>query len=152
MGQNWGSWTSWTPEITGSTTSPSFGTGATAVGGIRQDGTLVHWWMQLTWGSSPSAGSGYYQVPLPVTPIARDVALGHGAAVDASASFKAYPLIAVISTGLAGGLGTSPTAPFMWSTEAAGAVTDITCGASVPFAWAAGDLLNLAGCYEAATG
>lgn len=151
MTQNWGSWTPWTPIITASTTSPTMGSGVTQRGGYTQAGTIVHWWAQFAFGTSPDAGSGFYQFALPVAPVARDVPLGNGFAVDASASGKVYPLIPILAPTFAAFLSTSAIGVFLISVEASGGFSDIASGNAVPFVWAASDQINVSGCYEAAT-
>lgn len=151
MAQNWGSWTPWTPELTGSTTDPSMGTGVTQRGGYTMNGTIVHWWAQIAFGTSPSAGSGFYQLALPVTPIARDVPLGNGVAVDLSESGEINPLIPYLVPSFAAYLETDATCAFIAAASTPGPAASVFLSDTVPFAWAAGDLINLAGSYEAAT-
>lgn len=151
MAQNWGSWTRWTPTITGSTTDPSLGTGAVAVGGYIQMGTIVNWWMQITFGTSPNVGDGFYQFPMPVRPIELDVPIGTGFCLDLSDTYKVYPLTALIATGQADYLTTERSDPFVYNVADAASGAEITVGSAVPFTWAAGDKIHMSGSYEATT-
>lgn len=151
VAQNWGSWTRWTPTLTASTTNPSLGTGATARGGYIQTGTLVNFWVQFTLGTGATAGEGFYQFDFPVTPVAMARSIGTGFAVDSSESSKAYPLVVMVSPLFGDALSTSQINPFMLSIETSGTIPEISVGAGVPFTWAAGDEINVNGCYEAAT-
>ena len=60
-------WTSYTPTLTATTTNPTLGTGATAVGKYAQMGKVVIASFRIVFGNSPSAGSGSYLISLPVT-------------------------------------------------------------------------------------
>lgn len=64
-----GAWTSYTPVLTADTTSPTLGTGGTAVGAYTQIGKTVFYNFRFTFGSSGvAAGSGLYRVSVPVVP------------------------------------------------------------------------------------
>jgi hypothetical protein len=59
--------TDWTPTLTGSTTDPTLGTGASAVGRYTAAGKIVQGIGYILWGSSGvNAGSGTYSISLPV--------------------------------------------------------------------------------------
>jgi hypothetical protein len=61
-------WTTWTPTLTAVTTNPSVGTGATRTGAYFQVGKMVTARGTVRFGTSgSSAGSGIYEVSLPVT-------------------------------------------------------------------------------------
>lgn len=61
-------WTSWTPTLTAVTTNPTMGTGALRTGGYEQDGRRVTCRGHIKFGTSgAAAGSGIYEVSLPVT-------------------------------------------------------------------------------------
>lgn len=77
----YGSWQSWTPVIGGSTTDPSLGSGGfyTVHGRYVRIGSLVMGQAFLIAGSSGvSAGSGTYELSLPVTPNTTTVQVGTG--------------------------------------------------------------------------
>lgn len=64
-----GTYTAFTPSLTASTTDPQLGTGAVTVARYCQIGKMVHYYFNITFGTSGtiSAGSGLYAVSLPIT-------------------------------------------------------------------------------------
>jgi len=58
----------YTPALTATTTNPTLGTGSTAVGRYKQNGKDVSGWATIKFGSGGSAGSGTYEISLPVAP------------------------------------------------------------------------------------
>lgn len=60
-------WDAYTPSWTAATTNPSVGNGS-LVGAVRQMGSLVHFRLLLTAGSSTTFGSGAWKMTLPVIP------------------------------------------------------------------------------------
>lgn len=112
----------------------------------------MHWWAQFVLGTDANPGSGFYQLPMPVKPIALDVPVGSGFCNDTSEeNGLVYPLVAVISTGFAAAISTDPADVFLFSTAAAGSVPTITVADGTPFTWDDGDLINMGGSYEAGT-
>jgi hypothetical protein len=61
-------WVTWTPVLTASTTNPTLGSGSTASGNYTQINKLVIANFLFGFGTSPTAGSGTYQISLPITP------------------------------------------------------------------------------------
>jgi hypothetical protein len=62
-----GSWTSYTPVLTASTTNPTLGTGSTVIGSYAQIKNVVIYRFYIGFGTSGvNAGSGFYYVSLPV--------------------------------------------------------------------------------------
>jgi len=57
--------TSFAPSITGSTTSPTYGTGATRDGKVGMIGNMCVGWSRLIMGTGATAGSGSYYFSLP---------------------------------------------------------------------------------------
>lgn len=127
-------WTSFTPTLTAVTTDPTLGSGGGADGRYRRLGKLIIAQVFVGFGGSGvSNGAGVYFVPPPVAPTAiglTDALIGHGYIYDASAT--TVRLVAVVSTG----------GMFV---DNGGFVTE-----SAPFAWAAGDQIQLNLAYEAA--
>lgn len=60
-------WTTYTPSLTATTSNPTMGTGATRQGRYYWTGSLVVVQVILRFGSGMSAGSGFYEIGLPVT-------------------------------------------------------------------------------------
>lgn len=87
-------WTSYTPSLTASTTSPTLGTGSTATGRYKQVGKIVTGWAKLTFGTSGiNAGTGIYRISLPIAAAsADDQVCGAGILQDSSAN-TAYTIV-----------------------------------------------------------
>ncbi len=95
----------YTPVLTATTTSPTLGTGGTAVGGWQSiTGSLIWWWAAFTLGESPDPGEGYYQVSLPRDPVS-DPGRGVGDGVIQDISAPAAFMAALVSH----------EAPFTWA-------------------------------------
>lgn len=129
------SFSTYTPSLTGSSSNPTLGSGATADGRYYQIGKLVVVHVDIKFGTSSAAGSGTYSVSLPVSastsiPFAR---VGSGLCRDDSAS-ASYVTVASIAT-------SSTVALFTDSGQV---------GAASPFAWGDSDFLRLVLMYEAA--
>ena len=60
-------WTPFTPSLSATTTNPTLGTGSTAEGEYRSDGSLITVRFRFVFGSSMNAGSGAYRISLPVS-------------------------------------------------------------------------------------
>lgn len=146
-----GAYTTYTPTLTASTTSPTLGSGSTAVGYYKRIGRIVHGYCQIVFGTSGvAAGSGYYGLLLPVVPANRDQPIGIGYCYDnndnnrfvvAAASVSTYFWAAadrkatIVNTNVAGeGIGTG----------------DNPVGAANPWAWEASDQILIQFSYEAA--
>lgn len=72
-----GSWTSWTPVLTGSTTNPTFGTGGVQFGRYKKVGKQVHFYGGVKWGNAGnSGGSGVILLTLPVPAYAAGITAG----------------------------------------------------------------------------
>lgn len=137
-------WTSYTPTLTASTSSPTLGTGSSATGAYMRAGKLVIGRARVAFGTSgTAAGSGSYRVSLPATA----TAVGQTSAItsvrifDSSANAIATP-VAVVG---ASGAYLEFQYPASWPS---GAFTSVTN--SAPWTWAASDWLELAFVYEAA--
>ena len=126
-----GAWAAFTPTWTASTTNPTLGNG-TLVGRYMQAGKLVFFTIDLTIGSGTLLGSGQYLFTLPATAVR-----GAELAISATLTMKQG------TNRNSGGaiLVNTGTVRLM---QATGAVTP-----SSPFAWASGDVISLAGQYEA---
>lgn len=140
--------TLYTPSLTATTTSPTLGTGGSATGGWRYvEGHLVFWWALIVFGTSPSAGEGYYQITLPVTPVTDNRGVGDGMIVDSSASNEVRPVRVACASTLAAALSV-PDLPFIFDMSAPAGITSALIGAAAPFTWAAGDQINVTGLYQ----
>ena len=121
---------SWTPALTSDGTSPTMGSGATNVGRYTQVNHLVQATFDIAFGSSMAAGTGYYQVSLPVNiaPGALDyMAVGHGMIYDDSlddpwqAQFIMLPgapsVVRIAYAGLGGQDWATGSGPFTWAQD-----------------------------------
>lgn len=80
-----GDWSTYTPALTGTTSGGTVGNG-TITGRYQQLGKLVTVMIELTWGSTTSAGVGSAQMSLPVNARATTpAAVGIFGGLDASA-------------------------------------------------------------------
>ncbi|TCJ23016.1 hypothetical protein [Nocardioides jejuensis] len=131
-------WTAFTPSWTGSSSNPAIVNG-TIAGGYMQVGKTVHFWIEITMGTSTTYGTGNWQLTLPV-PEAAHRWLFTGNARDTSA-VATFPLFAE-RTG--SNLLTLRALP----TTAGNAYVPAT--SAVPFTWASADVLTISGTYEAA--
>jgi hypothetical protein len=131
-------WTTYTPALTATTTSPTLGTGSAAAGRYIRIGKTVHFFASITFGSSGvAAGSGTYQVSLPVS-FRSD---WRGSAIGQS----------VLSQG-----GTEALRHVRGIADLSDNKVEIVSEAgvyvthAVPIAWAANHIIRVAGTYEAA--
>lgn len=60
-----GGWQAYTPTLSGSTTSPTVGTGGILQGVYTDDGQTVSFVARVLFGTSPSPGSGFFALSLP---------------------------------------------------------------------------------------
>jgi len=127
-------WAAYTPVWTASTTNPVLGNG-TITGKFLQVGHLVLFEIHLTIGSTTTFGSGRYDYTLPSAPnnVNYDP-IGRATVRDVSANLT-YPRDVVLFNGSRCHL-----------CDQAGVVG----AANAPVVLATGDLLNIAGMYEAA--
>lgn len=131
-----GTWTSYTPTLTASTTNPTIGNG-TLTGRYRYlDASLIHIKVSWTFGSTSAAGSGEYSFALPVASTATmDTALAAWFIDNGTAYYAASGHI------YSGGSVINPIA-----------IGDATgtrgLGHAVPVAWATGDKVVITGLYE----
>lgn len=145
-GTSW-AWQSWTPTLSGWT----IGTGGSAqtVAYYQQIGRAVHFMINTTLGTSgASVGGGGITISLPVT-----------AVVPPTTGTASHPVNAVCwyeNTGTynyQGGCvyGSSTTIiPKVWKTDGTYLSDAKDVLTSVPFAWGAGDSMNISGSYRAA--
>lgn len=131
-------WTSWSPSWTAVTTNPAIGNG-TISGAYMQAGKLVHFWAEITMGSTTTFGSGGWQLNLPVSEAAHRWGF-QGLLRDTSASSD--------FTFIGSRTGASLLSLRCDPTTAGNAIRNVTD--TVPFTWASTDVLFLQGTYEAA--
>lgn len=123
-------WVSFTPTLTATTTSPTLGTGSSAVGRYQRVGNTVNYAAKITFGSSGVvAGSGSYLFSLPLgADLTLNVPIGRAIVYDSSANTH-YVGAHFPDTQMV--------------THASTVVTN-----SAPIAWAASDYISVAGTYE----
>lgn len=138
-----GAFTSYTPTLTASTTSPTLGSGSTAAGKYLRVQKLVIAQFQIIFGSSMAAGSGTYYVSLPVTASTTSPYrhIGEGYFYDSSTSALLRPALTLPNDGTK----VRATYPATWPT---GTETSVAHG--TPWTWAQSDQLNGWLVYEAA--
>lgn len=151
MAQNWGRFTPYTPDITAGTTAPTLGTGSTAEGFYRMEGTEAKGQATFVFGTSGvNAGEGVYGILLPVEPINRIQPLGIAYMADASDNIRmllgAFVVIPALyaSAQSRGVIIQSNDATEGFSTGAN------PVGAAVPWTWAASDQIIVKFRYEVA--
>jgi hypothetical protein len=146
-----GAYTSYTPTLTASTTSPTMGSGSSAAGYYKRVGRMVTGYCQLVFGTSGvAAGTGYYGLLLPVVPANRDQPIGIGYCYDNNDNNRFVVAAAAVST-------------FFWSAATRKAIIVVTniatkgigtgdnpVGAAVPWTWQASDQILIQFSYEAA--
>lgn len=137
-------WTAYTPTLTASTTNPTMGTGSVVSGYYMQIGKIVFYRFYLSFGTGMTAGTGSYEISLPVTAAATG-----GAGPNTVGSLFIYDSSANIAyTGLVGNVGTN-TAKLTDIYYAQG-TTLTAMGAAAPWTWAVSDQIRGAIVYEAA--
>lgn len=133
-------WTAYTPTLTASTTNPSLGTGPTQLGRFTRIGRTVIGTAKLKFGTSPSAGSGFYRVSLPFTPpssVDPSEPIGGGYVYDSSADALTTVQFFVQNA-------TTTTVMFFTGPTGAYFVTG-----AIPFTFAASDQIVVHFTYEA---
>lgn len=150
MGQNWARYTPYTPTLTASSSNPDLGTAPTTTGYYRRDGNRVWGYAGITFGTSPTAGSGTYGLLLPAEPIDRNQPVGSGYLIDLSDNVRMVLAAAGVATSFFAA--TASKAVLFTSniaTEGIGSGAN-PVGAAVPWTWAEGDSITLQFDYEAA--
>jgi hypothetical protein len=170
MTQNWGRRQAWencggaAPALAsidpfGSFTEadPSLGTSSIRTSSFGQVGKECFWSAKIQWGTSPSAGEGFYVLTgMPVAPIQNRAGgdgarrIGSGFVLDASDDYKRYTLDVVIDYGF------DETRPIflLHGDDTAGAQQSVGGTGTMfgshnqPIAWATGDIINVSGQYE----
>jgi hypothetical protein len=132
-----GTWTDYTPALTAST-DPTLGTGSITYGRYVQLNDLVIGTAYFVFGSGASAGSGNYNVSLPVAAITGDVNIiaGHCWVYDSSVSTARNAILQP----------TTSTTTLMLLTDNPSFVVAST----VPFTFTTNDQIRIHFCYEAA--
>lgn len=134
-------WDSWTPSFTSSGTTPNLGSTGTKVGKYRKRGRTVDFRIKLTYGGTGIAGTGNFNLDLPVLPVSTmdDVAIGSAVMFDSSvgAAGRFAGTVFCVSP-------TTPSCRIALGGSGGGIWT-----ATNPFAPAAGDVISLSGTYEA---
>lgn len=149
VGQNWGDWQRWTPTLTATTTNPTLGTDATQDGAEISEGTLIRWKARIVLGTGATAGTGYYQLPLPYEPDLAHAVVGAGTIAEGEAPNMPWPVMVALAPALAVSLSAEPAHPFLFLGDRSRAINAI--GAAIPGEWEAGDIIDVCGFYEAAT-
>lgn len=131
--------TSYTPTWGNTGTANTLGNG-TITGAYVKMGKLVHFRVQLTWGSTTAAGSAGWTFTLPVTADSYVLAGGaNGNAFDSGVGN--YP-VSVVNTS---------TTTFQVAYLLDGSATALSAvTATAPMTWATGDILSITGWYWAA--
>jgi hypothetical protein len=86
-----GTWTSYTPVVTGATTNPVLGTGSIAEGRYIENGSIVTCWFGIQFGTSGmSGGSGEIRISLPVNMLTTGttVPIGSGSGFNPTVSYS----------------------------------------------------------------
>ena len=129
-------WATYTPAVTASTTNPTMGTtGLIQTGDYNRIGKTILGRFNITFGTGMTAGSGTYNISLPVPPVQNGANLGAAMIWDTSAG-QLFTAVARLS---------GATAIISFS-----AVTNVNMTAAFPMIPAAGDQINLAFAYQAA--
>jgi hypothetical protein len=132
-----GTWTDYTPALTAST-DPTLGTGSITYGRYVQLNDLVIGTAYFVFGSGASAGSGNYNVSLPVAAVTGDVNViaGHCWVYDSSVSTARHAILQTT---------TSTTGLMLLSDNASFVVAS-----TVPFTFTTNDQIRVHFRYEAA--
>lgn len=147
-------WDTFTPVLKFGDVAATLGSGSLAVGRYVRFGDMVAFRANVTIGTSPTIGTGSLSVTLPFTPVpAQDLvganngaSIGTGYAVDASDGYR----IILCAAALSDGQGSDGIEPILvLGGGQFGAGTGFATN-TVPFTWAAGDLIVLDGIYQAA--
>jgi hypothetical protein len=135
---NGGTWTSYTPAWTASTTNPVLGNG-TLVGRYSKVGKMVDFAIQLTAGSTTTFGSGQWSFSLPFTVASNLDMIGNVMVGDASGDTSDY----------SSGAAYIPDGGTTLQAYAGGKGDMALITATFPQTWANGDRLWITGRYEA---
>lgn len=139
-----GVWTAYTPTLTATTTSPTLGSGSSALGRYARLGNTVKYDYKITFGTSGVvAGSGTYLISLPIAPSTAwsNRFVGTGFCIDTSASGMSP--VWVLVNGTASQVVMS--FPGTWTGGATASVNHLNT-----VAWAASDEIHGSLTYEAA--
>lgn len=120
--------TSYTPVLTASTSNPTLGSGSSQLGFYIQTGNITHYWFRVAFGTSgTAAGTGNYQISLPVdcSFVIATQAAGAGWIYDSSGTDR---YLVSYTTGAA---------TFLLIRYDNG-----TVAAAAPFAWGASDVIS----------
>lgn len=131
-----GAWTSWTPTLTASTTNPTLGTGSDASGRYAQINKSVFFYATFTFGTGAAAGTGSYQISLPITAKNALNVVGSGWLYDSSANRLETCVVRLGAT------------TYAWCYQTA--TSTYQTQAAQPWTWAQGDVITIFGTYEAA--
>jgi hypothetical protein len=146
----WQPWPS-TPAITGTTSDPALGTGATIQHEYNQVGKTVDFWVRFVFGTGFDPGSGFWQITLPVAPISSPRLIDAEAmAIDSSDTYKIHDVKPVIDPQLATSVSGDAARLFLFSPGGLLGDASAVASATAPFAWDDGDIVNITGRYEAA--
>lgn len=131
-------WTSYTPTLTATTTSPTLGTGSVRSGAYMQVGKLVTVRCTIKFGTSGvAAGSGFYEVSLPVTAVTLASSRQQGSATawdNSTSNFEDG--VVFIETGA--------------TTKVRLSIGGTVVTHNAPWTWAASDQFDFTITYEAA--
>lgn len=129
-------WEPWTPILRGSVTNPTLGN-SSLVGTLMLHGSVIHYRLRLTVGSTFNPGSGDYTVWMPYVPN-QNQSIGDNAGYGQVNNTLRRPISATFTeTANVGMISFSRS-----STEA------LVGSAGVGAAWATGNTLSLMGSYE----
>lgn len=131
-------WTTFTPTLGATISNPTLGSGAVSAGRYIQIGKLIHFEVDIAFGTGMTAGNGTYVILLPASisaSVTNNNVVGTGRLYDSSTNTSA-----IIS---AFGFNTDHSRIQMLVNGAAGNVTAIA-----PWTWAVGDEIRVVGTYE----
>lgn len=138
MNQIGAAWETWTPALTASTTNPNLGTTGTATGRYARIQKIVIGQAQFVFGGAGiAAGVGFYYCSIPITAQSASWTVGNMIAIDVSTFATTSNTAALDTTARLIGYGTG----------GAGLAASIQAGT---YPWAAGDIIRVNFCYEAA--
>lgn len=144
VGGSSSTWAAYTPTWTAATTNPAIGNG-TLAGRYVRDGDTVHFWINLTFGTTTTVGSGVWRFGLPVAASA-EYASQHGLAVSGYMENFALQGYIVPASRLAPG---SVTTIELLTAAASGNGFGTLVSSGAPFTMADQDYLRFSGSYEA---
>lgn len=131
-------WETYTPTLTASTTNPNLGTTGTAAGRYARIQKIVIGQAQFVFGGAGiAAGLGFYFCSIPITAQSAGPTAGNMIAIDVSTFATTSNTAALDTTARVIGYGTG-------GGGLAGSIQSTT------YPWAAGDIIRVNFCYEAA--